>query len=102
MRWIWTGAACLCLRLPARARSGGLAADNRNWRNMSVERIGVVGAGTMGIGVSQAFADAGCHVTLVDNRESALDRAREEIARNVKVYALLRKSAPVRSISEVL
>jgi 3-hydroxybutyryl-CoA dehydrogenase len=51
--------------------------------------IGVVGAGTMGVGVSHAFAAAGHPVVLVDVDAAALSRAEEEIARNVRLYALL-------------
>jgi len=50
-----------------------------------MEHIGVVGAGTMGIGVSHAFAAGGFRVTLVDVSEQALDRARAEIAQNVRM-----------------
>lgn len=42
--------------------------------------VGVVGAGTMGVGVAGAFASAGRPVTLVDISQDALDRARERIA----------------------
>lgn len=44
-----------------------------------VKAIGVVGAGTMGHGIAQVFAQAGFTVTLVDVVESALDRARGHI-----------------------
>jgi 3-hydroxybutyryl-CoA dehydrogenase len=53
------------------------------------ERIGVVGAGTMGVGVSHAFAVAGHPVVLLDNDPAALSRAEAEIGRNVRLYALL-------------
>lgn len=41
---------------------------------MSVNRIGVIGAGTMGSGIAQVCASAGLHVTLIDVSESALMR----------------------------
>lgn len=68
------------------------------------ERIGVVGAGTMGVGVSHAFAAAGHPVVLVDVDPAALSRAEEEIARNVRLYAMLgtasgEPAAVVKSIS---
>lgn len=66
-----------------------------------MRRIGVIGAGTMGIGVSQVFATAGCEVVLLDVAEQALTRARDEIARSVKMMPLVRPSSPVLSPGEV-
>jgi len=45
----------------------------------SVERVAVVGAGTMGNGIAQVFAQAGYSVLLIDPFEGALDRARGTI-----------------------
>ncbi|MCE1244357.1 3-hydroxybutyryl-CoA dehydrogenase [Oryzomicrobium sp.] len=42
---------------------------------MSQQKIGVVGAGTMGNGIAQAFAVAGFEVILTDIAQPALDRA---------------------------
>lgn len=53
--------------------------------------VGVVGAGTMGIGGAHAFALAGFDVVLVDNSSRALERARAEIAGNARMYGLLDK-----------
>jgi 3-hydroxybutyryl-CoA dehydrogenase len=44
-----------------------------------VQRIGVVGAGTMGNGIAQVFAQAGYFVRLCDTAPAALDRARAAI-----------------------
>jgi 3-hydroxybutyryl-CoA dehydrogenase len=44
-----------------------------------VQRIGVVGAGTMGSGIAQVFAQAGYVVRLTDAAPAALDRARATI-----------------------
>ncbi|MFI0908775.1 3-hydroxyacyl-CoA dehydrogenase family protein [Streptomyces sioyaensis] len=68
---------------------------------MDIKHIGVVGAGTMGIGVSHLFAEAGYAVTLMDIDADALDRARAEIARNIRFYPALRKGrlpAPAPSL----
>ena len=46
---------------------------------MSIKTIGVVGAGTMGNGIAQAFAQSGFSVTLVDVAQPMLDRARRTI-----------------------
>ena len=44
-----------------------------------MERIGVVGAGTMGAGIAQTFATAGFQVTLVDVGAPQLERAMKTI-----------------------
>jgi 3-hydroxybutyryl-CoA dehydrogenase len=46
---------------------------------MKIERIGVIGAGTMGNGIAQTFAVAGYPVVLNDVAPEALDRARASI-----------------------
>src|SRR5262245_4014099 len=46
---------------------------------MSIERVGIVGAGTMGNGIAQVFARAGFTVHLVDVAQPMLDRARGTI-----------------------
>jgi 3-hydroxyacyl-CoA dehydrogenase len=40
-----------------------------------VERVAVVGSGTMGSGIAMSFANAGLPVTLLDAKQDALDRA---------------------------
>ncbi len=47
---------------------------------MELKRIGVVGAGTMGNGISQAFAQAGYEVALTDVAQAQLDRAMKTVA----------------------
>jgi 3-hydroxybutyryl-CoA dehydrogenase len=49
----------------------------------TLKRIGVVGAGTMGHGIAQVFAQAGLDVSLVDAHEPALARARGTIDRSL-------------------
>ena len=43
---------------------------------MQIKTVGVVGAGTMGSGIAQVFAQAGFDVRLVDVAQPLLDRAR--------------------------
>jgi 3-hydroxybutyryl-CoA dehydrogenase len=59
-----------------------------------MKRIGVVGAGTMGTGVSQLFAASGHDVVLVDLAEPALNRARADITQNVRMMPLVSPAAP--------
>jgi 3-hydroxybutyryl-CoA dehydrogenase len=48
-----------------------------------IQRIGVVGAGTMGNGIAQVFAQAGLDVRLCDSVPAALDRARATIDKSL-------------------
>jgi 3-hydroxybutyryl-CoA dehydrogenase len=50
---------------------------------MDIKTIGVVGAGTMGHGIAQVFAQAGFAVRLVDVAEPVLDRARRSIEKSL-------------------
>ena len=50
---------------------------------MVINRVGVVGAGTMGNGIAQVFAQAGFEVRLVDAAPTALERARESIEKSL-------------------
>jgi 3-hydroxybutyryl-CoA dehydrogenase len=47
---------------------------------MDFRKIGVVGAGTMGNGIGQAFAQAGFEVALADVAQAQLDRAMKTVA----------------------
>lgn len=47
-----------------------------------VGRVGVVGAGTMGSGITMAFVDAGIPVLLLETTQAALDRGLATIRRN--------------------
>ena len=50
---------------------------------MAIHRIGVVGAGTMGSGIAQVFAQAGFDVQVVDAAAGALDRARSSMEKSL-------------------
>ena len=71
---------------------------------MGERPVGVVGAGVMGTGVAQSFAEAGQRVVLVDVAPEALEKVGPEIRKGVSMAALLRGkgSRPARSADEVL
>jgi 3-hydroxybutyryl-CoA dehydrogenase len=50
---------------------------------MEINTVGVVGAGTMGAGIAQVFAQAGFAVRLVDVADPLLDRAKRSIEKSV-------------------
>jgi len=50
---------------------------------MKIERVGVVGAGTMGNGIAHVFARSGFQVVLCDVDQRFLDRALETISKNL-------------------
>jgi 3-hydroxybutyryl-CoA dehydrogenase len=50
---------------------------------MTIKSVGVVGAGTMGNGIAQVFAQSGFSVTLVDVAQPMLDRARATIDKSL-------------------
>jgi 3-hydroxybutyryl-CoA dehydrogenase len=50
---------------------------------MSIKIVGVVGAGTMGNGIAQVFAQSGFSVRLVDVAQPMLDRARGAIGKSL-------------------
>jgi 3-hydroxybutyryl-CoA dehydrogenase len=67
---------------------------------MTMSTIGVVGAGTIGRGVAQSFAQAGFRVRLVDVRQSQLDSAMTDIAKSLRMERLFtgRDSGPVTDV----
>ncbi len=50
---------------------------------MAIQRIGVVGAGTMGNGIAHVFARSGYSVVLCDIEQKFLDRAHSTISKNL-------------------
>jgi 3-hydroxybutyryl-CoA dehydrogenase len=53
---------------------------------MNIKTVGVIGAGTMGNGIAQVFAQAGFSVRLVDVGEPMLDRARGAIEKSLSKF----------------
>jgi 3-hydroxybutyryl-CoA dehydrogenase len=50
---------------------------------MGIIKIGVIGAGTMGNGIAQVFAQSGFEVTLVDIKQDFVDRGMANIRKNL-------------------
>src|SRR5499427_8731380 len=50
---------------------------------MNIQRVGVVGAGTMGNGIAHVFARGGFEVVLCDVEQRFLDRALGTISKNL-------------------
>jgi 3-hydroxybutyryl-CoA dehydrogenase len=53
---------------------------------MNIRTVGIVGAGTMGNGIAQVFAQAGFAVRLVDVAQPLLDRARGSIEKSLNKF----------------
>ncbi|MFE0689758.1 3-hydroxyacyl-CoA dehydrogenase family protein [Streptomyces xiamenensis] len=60
-------------------------------------RVGVVGAGVMGTGLTQNLTEHGHEVVLTDRSKEALDRARSKIERYERFGALLGATGPRRA-----
>jgi 3-hydroxybutyryl-CoA dehydrogenase len=59
-----------------------------------IQVVGVVGAGTMGHGIAQVFAQAGCSVRLVDVAQPMLDRARTAIEASLAKFVAKGRISP--------
>ena len=60
----------------------------------TIHRVGVVGAGTMGSGIAQVFAQSGFDVQVVDAAAGALDRARSSIEKSLTRFVEKGRLAP--------
>lgn len=58
---------------------------------MKIQNVGVVGAGVMGIGVAQNLAQTGHQVILIDVSEEILEKANQEIRKNIRFQGLFNK-----------
>ena len=66
----------------AAAKVQGMSPDTEA---ASVQRVGIIGAGTMGGGIAMCFAQAGFEVTLVDQDQAGLDRGMGIIRKNYDI-----------------
>lgn len=69
--------------------------------NGDIQVVGVVGAGVMGRGVAQLFAQTGHRVILVDLGDDILLRARQEIKTSIRMQPLFARDLPAYNPDEV-
>ncbi|HEU4323398.1 MAG TPA: 3-hydroxyacyl-CoA dehydrogenase NAD-binding domain-containing protein [Roseiflexaceae bacterium] len=69
---------------------------------MTVNRVGVVGAGVMGRGLAQSLAQYRLPVTLLDVSDAILESARAEIRRNLRLAKMLDPQSLTEPIDTVL
>lgn len=69
---------------------------------MSIHTVGVVGAGVMGVGVAQNLAQTGFRVTLLDVSNGVLQRARDDIVKNLRYSLLFSKAGKRAPLAEVI
>ncbi|HAZ44667.1 MAG TPA: 3-hydroxybutyryl-CoA dehydrogenase [Cyanobacteria bacterium UBA11369] len=69
---------------------------------MNIQVVGVVGAGVMGIGVSQNLAQTAHQVILLDISEEILERAKQEIKKNLRFQGLFKKGEKTDSPEDIL
>lgn len=71
---------------------------------MEIRNVTIVGAGTMGHSLAQAFSQHGCGVWLTDIREGILDKAKTLIASNLRTLvemSLLEKSQLTPTLNRI-
>jgi 3-hydroxybutyryl-CoA dehydrogenase len=59
---------------------------------MEIKKVGVIGAGVMGVGLAQNLAQTEHSVVLIDISEEVLERAKQEIKNNVRFQGFFQKS----------
>lgn len=65
---------------------------------MTVHKVAVVGAGTMGAGIALSFALGGVDVVLLDVTDAALERAAQRIAADIQLLGQQAEAAPGRIV----
>ena len=73
------------------AKIDGIPADTKP---RDIKRVGMIGAGTMGGGISMNFLSAGIPVTIVEMQQDALDRGTGLVRKNYEATAAKGKMSP--------
>ena len=66
----------------AERQAGKIADVPDDTPTLPIKKVGVIGAGTMGGGISMNFLNAGIPVTIVETQQAALDRGLGVIRKN--------------------
>jgi len=69
---------------------------------MSIQTVGVIGAGVMGVGVAHNLAQTGYSVILVDIADDILAHAKEEITKNIRLQRMLNRKQNQESVETLL
>ncbi len=69
---------------------------------MEIRKVGVVGAGVMGVGVAQNLAQTGHEVVLIDVTEERLQEARKEVAQALRMQSFFQKKKEGESHDTIL
>ncbi|EPC8410312.1 MULTISPECIES: 3-hydroxyacyl-CoA dehydrogenase family protein [Bacillus] len=67
-----------------------------------MKKIGIIGAGVMGVGVAQKFAQKCYEIVLIDINDEILEQAKENIMKNVMLYNMFNKNEKIEDTSELL
>jgi 3-hydroxybutyryl-CoA dehydrogenase len=86
-----------------------------NMENTQINTVAIIGAGIMGVGIAQNFAQAGLSVNLLDMNQRILEKSLSQIETNLDLfqeYGLLQETrsrilsrittAPIESLNEIL
>jgi 3-hydroxybutyryl-CoA dehydrogenase len=69
---------------------------------MEFKKVGVIGAGTMGAGVTVDLVLHGIYTVLVDISENALEKAKADITKSIRFAPLVHKGAPKVPVKEAI
>ena len=69
---------------------------------MEIKKVGVIGAGVMGVGVGQNLAQTGHEAVLVDISDEILERAKAEIRKSLRFQGMFQKGAKTEGADAVL
>ncbi|HEX8336408.1 MAG TPA: 3-hydroxyacyl-CoA dehydrogenase NAD-binding domain-containing protein [Pyrinomonadaceae bacterium] len=69
---------------------------------MTIQKVGVVGAGVMGAGLAQDLAQTGHEVVLIDLSDAVLERARAEMTNNIRFGMMFGKGSKGEPPARVL
>ena len=67
---------------------------------MEIKKVGVIGAGVMGVGVGQNLAQSGMEAVLVDVSEEVLERAKAEIRKNLRFAGMFQKGTGAKEAAK--